>query len=85
MEQKKISFEVPGQPQGKLRPRWSRTRMYSPDKTVSYETYIKEMFVISYPDFVPLEDALRMTIIAYMMIPKSTSKKRTKLMIDRAK
>ena len=83
MEENKISFIVPGQPRGKLRPRWSRTRMFSPDRTVEYETYIKEMFAISYPDFVPLEGPLRMTIIAYMMIPKSTSKKRMKLMIDR--
>ncbi len=83
MEQNKIKFEVPGQPQHKQRPRWSKTRMYSPIQTVNYEIYIKEMFVISYPDFVPLEGALRMTIIAYMMIPKSTSKKRMKLMIDR--
>lgn len=83
MERNKISFTVPGQPQGKLRPRWSRTRMYSPQKTVDYETYIKEMFVISYPDFVLLEGALEITITAWMMIPKSTSKKRAKLMIDR--
>ena len=83
MERNKISFTVPGQPQGKLRPRWSRTRMYSPQKTVDYETYIKEMFVISYPDFVLLEGALEITIKAWMMIPKSTSKKRAKLMIDR--
>jgi len=83
VERNKISFTVPGQPQGKLRPRWSRTRMYSPQKTVDYETYIKEMFVISYPDFVLLEGALEITITAWMMIPKSTSKKRAKLMIDR--
>ena len=83
MEQNKISFTVPGQPQGKLRPRWSRTRMYSPEKTVNYETYIKEMFVITYPDFVLLEGALEITITAWMMIPKSTSKKRAKLMVDR--
>jgi len=83
MEENKISLVVPGQPRYKQRPRWSKTRMYSPIETVNYEIYIKEMFVISYPDFVPLEGALRMTVIAYMMIPKSTSKKRAKLMVDR--
>ncbi|MCK4783349.1 MAG: RusA family crossover junction endodeoxyribonuclease [Desulfobacteraceae bacterium] len=83
MEEKKINFEIPGQPQSKLRARWSGHHTYTPDRTVSYETYIKEMFVISYPDFIPLEGALRMTVVAYMMIPKSTSKKRMKLMIDR--
>ena len=83
MEQTKISFTVPGQPQGKLRPRRSYGRMYSPEKTVNYETYIKEMFVISYPDFVLLEGALEITITAWMMIPKSTSKRRAKLMVER--
>ncbi len=83
MEESKVSLVVPGKPQGKLRPRWSRTRMYSPSETVNYETYIKEMFVISYPDFVLLEGALRMTITAWMMIPKSTSKKKAKLMVER--
>ncbi len=83
MEESKISFIVPGNPQAKQRPRWSRTRMYSPSDTVNYETYVKEMFVISYPDFIPLEGALRMTITAHMLIPKSTSKKKMKLMIDR--
>ena len=87
MEENKVSFEVPGQPQGKLRPRavrrGSHIGIYMPGKTVNYEVYIKEMFVISYPDFALLEGPLRMTVIAYMMIPKSTSKKRTKLMIDR--
>lgn len=87
MEEAKISLVVPGQPQGKLRPRAVRrrdhTRIYTPEKTVNYETYIKEMFVISYPDFVLLEGALRMTVTAWMMIPKSTSKKRAKLMVER--
>ena len=83
MEENKLSFIVPGNPQSKQRPRWSGHHMYTAKETVTFETYIKEMFVISYPDFVPLEGALRMTVIAYMMIPKSTSKKRMKLMIDR--
>lgn len=83
MEESKISFEVPGQPFAKQRARWSGHYMYSPKETVGFETYIKEMFVISYPNFVPLEGALRMTVTAYMMIPKSTSKKKMKLMIDK--
>ncbi|MBA7707098.1 hypothetical protein ES703_115963 [subsurface metagenome] len=79
----KISFIVPGEPQGKLRPRWSPMGTYTPKKTVEYETYIKEIFVISYPDFRLLEGALRMQIIAWVMIPKSTSKKKQKLMEER--
>ena len=79
----KIILTIPGQPQYKQRPRWSRTRMYLPTDTVNYETYIKELFVISYPDFTPLEGPLRMQITAWLMIPKSTSKRKTKLMMER--
>ena len=41
------------------------------------------MFVISYPDFIPLEGPLRMQLIAWLMILKSTSKKKAKLMEER--
>jgi len=81
--QSKISLTVPGEPQGKLRPRWSPVGTYTPKKTVDYETYIKEMFVISYPGFILLEGALRMQLIAWLMIPKRTSKKKMKLMEER--
>lgn len=50
---------------------------------MNYETYIKEMFAISYPDFIPLEGPLTMQLTAWMMIPKSTSKKKQKLMEER--
>ncbi len=83
MEESKVSFVVPGQPNAKQRPRWSGHHTYTPKETVNYETYIKEMFVISYPDFVPLEGPLRMTVTAWLLIPKSTSKKKAKLMKER--
>lgn len=79
----KISLTVPGEPQGKLRPRWSPVGTYTPKKTVDYETYIKETFAISYPDFRPLEGALMMKLEIWLMIPKSASKKRKKLMEER--
>ena len=79
----KISFVVPGEPQGKLRARWSPHGTHTPQKTINYETYIKEMFAVSYPDFIPLEGALTIKLTAWLMIPKATSKKKTKLMIDR--
>lgn len=67
MEENKIFFIIPGEPQ----------------ETVDYETYIKEIFVISYPDFILLEGPLKIQITAWLMIPKSTSKKKAKLMIER--
>lgn len=83
MKQINISFIVPGEPQGKLRARWSPHGTHTPQKTINYETYIKEMFAISYPDFVPLEGPLTMKLTAWLMIPKATSIKKTKLMTDR--
>ena len=83
MEENKISFIVPGQAQAKQRPRWSGYHMYTAKETVNFETYVKEMFVISYPDFMPLEGPLAMTLTAWLMIPKSTSKKKAKLMVER--
>lgn len=83
MEENKISFIIPGEPQAKQRPRWSPHGTYMPKETVDYETYIKEIFVISYPDFILLEGPLKMQITAWLMIPKSTSKKKAKLMIER--
>ena len=79
----KISFVVPGEPQGKQRARWSPHGTHTPQKTINYETYIKEMFAVSYPEWIPFEGPLTMTLTAWMMIPKGTSKKKMKLMIDR--
>ena len=83
MEENKIFLIVPGKPQAKQRPRWSSHGTYTPKETVAYETYIKEIFVISYPDFILLEGPLKIQITAWLMIPKSTSKKKAKLMTER--
>lgn len=74
-----ITLTIPGEPKGKLRPKWSPVGTYTPKKTVEYETYVRELFVIKYPDFVPLEGSLRLYLIAYQMIPKSFSKKKLAL------
>lgn len=75
-----ITLTIPGEPKGKQRPRWGKHGTYTPKDTVNYETYIKELFVAKYPDFVPLEMALSLEIIAYFTIPKSASKKKQRLM-----
>jgi len=75
-----ITLTIPGEPKAKQRPKWFKHGIYTPKETVNYETYIKELFVAKYPDFVPLETALSLELIAYFTIPKSTSKKKHRLM-----
>jgi len=76
----KISLTIPGEPKGKQRPKWSPVGTYTPKKTVSYEAYIKELFAIKYPAFIPLDSALTMKIWMGLLIPKSTSKKKEGMM-----
>jgi Holliday junction resolvase RusA-like endonuclease len=75
-----ITLTIPGEPKSKQRPRWHKGGTYTPKETVGYETYIKELFVIKYPDFKPLETALRLQLAAYLTIPKSQSQKKKTLM-----
>jgi len=80
-----IRFEVAGEPQGKRRARFVRAghfiKSYADPKTVSYEVYIREMFCIAHPGFVPLEElALSVEIMAFCSMPKSVSKKKRERM-----
>jgi len=79
-----ITLTIPGEPQGKQRPKFFKTGKfqgtYTPKKTVTYEAYIKELFAINYPDFIPLESALKVQIWAGLSMPKSTSKKKEGMM-----
>lgn len=76
MRRRIIDLIIPGEPQGKQRPRWSPVGTYSPKKTVNYETYIQELFAIRYPDFIPVESVLEMELLIYLTIPASASKKK---------
>ena len=71
-----VELIIPGNPCAKGRPRWSRHGTYTPEKTVAYETLIKELFVIKYPNFKPLERSLSLNMIAQFSVPKSASKKK---------
>lgn len=76
-----IHLIVPGEPKGKQRPRWHKFGTYTPTETVNYETYIKELFAIKYPDFTPLESTLWMELYMFLSIPSSASKKKKELML----
>lgn len=83
-----VRLIVPGEPQGKQRAKAARigkgpmayVKTYTPEKTVNYETYIKELFAITYPDFIPGESVLEMELLIYLTIPASASKKKKLLM-----
>lgn len=71
-----INLTIPGPPAGKQRARILKTGLsYTPKKTVNYETLIKELFAVNYPDHMPWKNGVSMTIKAYFQIAKSCSKK----------
>ncbi len=75
-----ITFTVPGEPVGKARPRMTRSgRAYTPKGTVSYENRVIMYFTETYPDWIPDEREISMTIVAYYSIPKSITKKKLEL------
>lgn len=75
-----ISFYVPGPPVGKARPRVTRTHTYTPQGTKDYEALVRRSFVA--PGYVPYDGAVILDLHIECPIPKSTSKKNRKLMLD---
>lgn len=85
MEEKmKYEFEVPGEIVGKERPRVNMYtgRVYTPNKTKDYEFLVQQYFKIKYPNYKMLEGRISINIIAYLKIPKSTSKTKTQEMLE---
>jgi Holliday junction resolvase RusA-like endonuclease len=70
-----LSFIVKGEPVAKGRPRVTKFGTYTPQKTINYEAWVKQSFVMAYKDFEPMKGPLKMCVIAYMTIPKSKSQK----------
>lgn len=86
-EMRSIKFSIPGQPYGKQRPKFARVgnyvKTYTPDETVSYENLVKLMFREAAKGKMFRDgEMLDVRIIAYCEIPKSTSKKKKKLMLE---
>ncbi len=69
---------------GKARPRMNTYtgRAYTPTKTKNYEYLVRQLFVYKYPHFKIIEGRIKVTIIAYFDIPKSTSKKKEAEMLQ---
>ncbi|MFS8542106.1 MAG: RusA family crossover junction endodeoxyribonuclease [Tissierellales bacterium] len=78
----KVEFVIPGEPKAKARPRVTKNGFaYTPKQTVEYENWVKQCYLIEHGQAM-LEGEIKATIKAFFTIPKSTSKKRKKLMIE---
>lgn len=75
-----IEFTVPGEPQGKARPRVTRYGTYTPKKTVNYEKAIKNAFLSAGGR--RAESPVKVSITAYYKIPKSASKANEQKMLS---
>lgn len=72
-----ITFTIPGPPVGKQRPRATRTgRMYTPAKTVKYESLVALAAQDAMQGAIPLSGPVRVTINIYCEIPASWSHKK---------
>ena len=81
----KIFFSIPGEPKGKDRPRFSRkgkfVKTYTPEETTNYEDHVRNEYrKAAHGQFFAGE--VHMEIDCYFSIPKSTSKKKTALMVS---
>lgn len=78
-------FEIPGEIVGKARPRINAYVgiAYTPTKTKYYEYLVKRYFLDKYKDFQMIKNdaAVRVTIMCYFDVPKSTSKKKSVQML----
>ena len=76
-------FEVIGEIVGKERPRVNTytNMIYTPPRTKDYENLIRQYFMIKYPKHELLTNRISVEIIAYMKIPKNTSKKKKQEML----
>lgn len=82
-----IAFQVDGKPQGKERPRFDSVRKmtYTPQKTRDYENLVRTSYKAKYGAQQPLQGEITALIIAYYPIPKSTSKRLKKQMLEYSK
>ena len=73
---------IPGKPLGKQRARTLKSgRSYTPDETVNYENLVKLCYTEQHGE--NFEDKqLKMRVIAYYPVTKSTSKKKEVLMLS---
>mgnify|MGYP002710142559 CR=1 FL=1 len=69
---------------GEARPRLNARsgNVYTPTKTKNYEYLTRFYFTQKYREYIPAEGRVKISIIAYFDIPKSTSKKKEAEMLE---
>ena len=77
-------FEVPGKIIGKGRPRLNTYTgsVYTPTRTKDYESLVEQYFLLKYPRFKALEGRIKVNIIAYFSMPKTTKKSEIAEMLE---
>jgi Holliday junction resolvase RusA-like endonuclease len=74
-----LTFTVPGQPVAKARARTvvnrGRVHSFTPPKTANYENLVRMAFVEKYPNHVPIEGPIMLSIRAFFMAPKYLMRK----------
>jgi len=74
---RRFEFSIFCEPKGKARVRFTKLgRPYTPKDTRDYEEYIRYCFASAYPVAEPLDTPVNITVVAYLGIPKSYSKRR---------
>lgn len=79
-----LIFEIPGEPKGKGRPRFTRTgHAYTPQETAEYEERVRLAYKAKYKDEPFAKGVpLKMEIAAYFTPPKRTSKTKRAAMLN---
>ena len=80
IEKTTIEFNIPGVPVAKGRPKFSThsgfAKAYTPAKTRNAEAFVRKCFMEQVKDFkMPAKGPVMLSVIFYMPIPKSLSKK----------
>lgn len=76
----KITFTVPGKPQGKGRPRFARGHTYTPKQTAEYEALIRRMYKLAGGKM--FKGAVHISILMLYPIPKNTPKLKAQQMLQ---
>lgn len=78
----KIVFEIPGKPGSKARPRLGKNGAYTPEKTRSYEAFVKHIFINKFKDFEPFNYRVKAKITAIFEVPQSYSNKKRIMLLN---